>query len=52
MSRFLRRRSRQITAVDEILFYLWEQYRNARNISLVLNTMQLKEGTIRENIIA
>jgi hypothetical protein len=42
----------QRTVVGDILFYLWEQYRYTRNISLVLNTMLLDDEPVRENIVA
>ncbi|MBW2467602.1 MAG: V-type ATPase subunit [Deltaproteobacteria bacterium] len=52
ITKVLRRCSRQRTIVSEILDYLWEQYRYARNISMVLNTMQLEDDTVRESLIA
>jgi hypothetical protein len=48
----LRRWSLQRSMVGDILFYLWEQYRYARNISMVLNTMLLDDEPVRENIVA
>lgn len=43
--------SYQRTVNGNILFYLWEQYRYARNISMVLYTVPLSDGKVRENII-
>jgi len=48
----LKRWSLQRSMVGDILFYLWEQYRYARNISMVLNTMLLDDEPVRENIVA
>jgi len=52
ITRVLRRWASQRTTVGEILFYLWEQYRYARNISMVVCTLQLKDEMVREGIIA
>ena len=52
ISRKLKRWSMQRTVTGEILFYLWEQYRYTRNISMVLNTMQVEDERVRENIVA
>jgi hypothetical protein len=51
ITRVLRRLARRKTAVGEILYHLWEQYRYARNISMVINTIQLKDDMAREGII-
>ena len=48
----LRRWSYERTEVGDILFYLWEQFRYARNISMVLNTIQLENETVSTSIIA
>jgi hypothetical protein len=47
----LKRWSMQRTVVGEILLYLWEQYRYTRNISMVLNTIQVEDERVRENIV-
>ena len=52
ITRLLQRWSRQRTMAGEILFYLWEQYRYTRNISMVLNSMRLNDETVREGIVA
>ncbi|MDH3332211.1 MAG: hypothetical protein OEL68_07790, partial [Desulfobulbaceae bacterium] len=52
ISRKLQSRFLQRTVVGDILFYLWEQYRYTRNISLVLNTMLLDDEPVRESIVA
>ena len=44
--------SLQRTVVGDILFYLWEQYRYSRNISMVLNTALLDDEPVRENLVA
>jgi hypothetical protein len=41
---------RDVDAV--ILFYLWEQYRYTRNISVILITAPLSQESVRENIVA
>ncbi len=48
----LKSRSLQRTVVGDILFYLWEQYRYTRNISMVLNTTLLDDEPVRENLVA
>lgn len=48
----LRRWSYERTEIGDILFYLWEQFRYAKNISMVLNTIQLEDETVRKSIIA
>jgi hypothetical protein len=48
----LRRWSLQRTVVGDLLFYLWEQYRYTRNISMVLNTVPLDDESIGESIVA
>jgi len=48
----LKRWSYQRHVTGDILFYLWEQYRYARNISMILNTMLLDDEPVRENIVA
>ena len=52
ISQKLKRWSLQRTVVGDILFYLWEQYRYSRNISMVLNTIQLDDELVRESIVA
>ena len=42
----------QRAVVGDILFYLWEQYRYTRNISMVLNTILLDDEPVRESIVA
>jgi vacuolar-type H+-ATPase subunit C/Vma6 len=42
----------QRTRTGDILFYLWEQYRYTRNISMVLNTSLLDDEPVRESIVA
>jgi len=44
--------SLQRTVVADILYYLWEQYRYTRNISMVLNTLQLDDEPVRGSIVA
>ncbi len=44
--------SLQRSVEGDILFYLWEQYRYARNISMVLNTILLDDEPVRESIVA
>jgi hypothetical protein len=51
ITRVLRRWARQKTTVGEILYYLWEQYRYARNISMVINTARLKDGMAEEGLL-
>ena len=48
----LRRWSYQRTVAGDILFYLWEQFRYARNISVVLSTMDLEDEAVSKSIIA
>jgi len=43
--------SHQRTPIGVILFYLWEQYRYTRNISMILNTVSLDDESVRENIV-
>ncbi|KPJ98118.1 MAG: hypothetical protein AMJ60_09435 [Desulfobacterales bacterium SG8_35] len=43
--------SLQRTVAGEILFYLWEQYRYTRNISMVLTTSQVDDEPVRESIV-
>lgn len=52
ITRKLKSWSYQRTVTGDILFYLWEQYRYARNISMVLNTMLLDDEPVRESIVA
>jgi hypothetical protein len=52
ISQKLKSWSLQRTVVGDILFYLWEQYRYTRNISMVLNTLQLDDEPVRESIVA
>jgi hypothetical protein len=52
ITRKLKNRSYQRTVVGDILFYLWEQYRYTRNISMVLNTILLDDVTVLEKIVA
>ena len=44
--------SYQRTTVADILFYLWEQYRYTRNISLILQTVLLDDEPVRESLVA
>ena len=44
--------SLQRTVVGDILYYLWEQQRYTRNISMVLNTIPLDDEQVRGNIVA
>jgi len=44
--------SYQRTVIGVILFYLWEQYRYTRNISMVCNTILVDNNPVRENIVA
>jgi hypothetical protein len=44
--------SLQRTVVGDILYYLWEQYRYTRNISMVLNTILLEDEPVRGGIVA
>jgi len=48
----LRNWSFQRTVAGDILFYLWEQFRYTRNISMVLNTALLDDVTVRKKIVA
>ncbi len=43
--------SRQRTVVGDILFYLWDQYRNCRNLSMLLNTILLDDESVRDGIV-
>ena len=52
LTRKLKIRSYQRTVIGDILFYLWEQYRYTRNISLILNTALVDDILIREQIVA
>ena len=52
ITRKLRNLSFQRTVAGDILFYLWEQFRYTRNISMVLNTALLDDATVREKIVA
>jgi len=52
ITRKLRNWSFQRTVAGDILFYLWEQFRYTRNISMVLNTALLDDVTVREKIVA
>ena len=42
----------QKTVVGGVLFYLWEQFRYTRNISMVLSTIQLEDEAVSKSIIA
>jgi len=44
--------SYQRTAVADILFYLWEQFRYTRNISMVLNTVLLDDEPVQKSLVA
>jgi hypothetical protein len=44
--------SYQRTVVADILFYLWEQYRYRRNISMILTTVLLEDEPVRESLVA
>jgi hypothetical protein len=44
--------SLQRTEVGDILFYLWEQYRYSRNISMILYTMFLDDELVLGRIVA
>lgn len=48
----LQRQALQRTVVGDVLYYLWEQYRYTRNISMVLNTMLLDDEPVRGSIVA
>jgi len=48
----LKRWSYQRTMPGDILFYLWEQFRYARNISMVLGTMDMEDEAVSKSIIA
>jgi hypothetical protein len=48
----LRRWSYEGTIAGNILFYLWEQFRYTRNISLVLHAIQLEDEDKRISLIA
>ncbi len=52
ITRKLRNLSFQRTVAGDILFYLWEQFRYTRNISMVLNTALLDDVTVRKKIVA
>lgn len=52
ISKKLRGWSRQRTVAGDILYYLWEQYRYTRNISMVLHTTLLDDEPVRESIVA
>ena len=43
--------SRFRSATAYILYYLWEQFRYTRNISMILNTVMLDDDLISEHII-
>lgn len=47
----LRRWALQRTAAGTILFYLWEQFRYSRNISMLFNTVQLEDDTVSQGLI-
>ena len=48
----LRRWSYGRTVAGDILFYLWEQFRYTRNISMVFHTIQLDDEQVSKSIIA
>lgn len=48
----LKRQSFQKTIIGDILFYLWEQFRYARNISMILHTNLLDDESVRKGIVA
>ena len=48
----LRRWSYGRTVAGDILFYLWEQFRYTRNISMVFHTIQLEDEQVSKSIIA
>ena len=48
----LKRRYSQRSVVGDILFYLWEQFRYCRNISMILNTMSVDDDLVRKRIVA
>ena len=48
----LRRWSYGRTVVGDILFYLWEQFRYTRNISMVFHTIQLEDEQVSKSIRA
>ena len=52
ITRKLKNCSYQRTVVGDILFYLWEQYRYTRNISIILNTILLDDVTVLKKIVA
>ena len=52
ITRKLRKRSFQRTVAGDILFYLWEQYRYTRNISMILSTALLDDVTVEEKVVA
>jgi len=52
ITRKLKISSYQRTVIGDILFYLWEQYRYSRNISIILNTALVDDILVREQIIA
>lgn len=48
----LKKISYQRTVTGDILFYLWEQYRYTRNISMVLHTVMVDDEPVRQSIVA
>jgi hypothetical protein len=48
----LRRWSYRRTVAGDILFYLWEQFRYTKNISMVFHTLQLEDEQVGKSIIA
>ena len=52
ITRKLKKWSFQRTVAGDILFYLWEQYRCTRNISMILNTPLLDDVTVGEKVVA
>jgi len=44
--------SYQRTMIADILFYLWEQYRYTRNISMVLHTVLLDDEPVQRSLVA
>lgn len=52
MTSKLRKMSFQRSIVGDILFYLWEQYRYTRNISMVLSTIFVVDEPVRKHIVA
>lgn len=47
----LKKYYRQRTETGDILFYLWEQYRSIRNVSLVLNAAFAGEKRLRKGLV-